>query len=378
MIRSSSFVFDGVALPDEPVGHPAAVVALQQYGALFPSSANATMGLELAGHVCAKAVVDVGIKALHEGHLLAFARLFVAGNVKGARDIGCLFCWMFGGQFSALTSHGLVQAGQGVEPTKFAHAVPFFAHGAKIARPSAGNSVNCKLLHRLVMFTAIRTALLALVLSAFSGAVHAQCNDYDLMLLCDSADMVDLAVTSVGLDCAFSPNPSSCFYAAAVLELPTMSTGCISCFADQADCALSNCATICAFGSASACDECVSSNCEANFESCAGIVDADNDTHNNICDCDDNNPLQYSGAPGTNEGIDNNCNGLMEASEVLIETVACEGDFSGDTVVGAADLVIFLGTFGCIMDCGNTDMNGDGNVGAADLVIFLGFVGTFC
>lgn len=223
-----------------------------------------------------------------------------------------------------------------------------------------------------------RLAVFALLFSLAPFSGKAQCNDYDLMLLCDSAAMVDIAVTSVGLDCAFDANPSECFYAAAVLELPTMSTGCISCFADQADCALTNCATICAFGSASACDACVSSNCQPAFESCAGIVDADNDTHNNICDCDDNNPLQYSGAPGTNEGIDNNCNGLMEASEILIEVVACEGDFSGDLVVGAADLVIFLSQFGCMMDCGDEDLNADGNVGVADLVIFLSFVGNFC
>ena len=215
-----------------------------------------------------------------------------------------------------------------------------------------------------------------LALVALSQTGRAQCNDYDLMLLCDSASMVDIAVSSAGLDCAFNPDPAGCFILTATPLLPTMSAGCIDCFSQQANCALNNCATICAFGSASACDDCITSNCQGSFESCAGIVDADNDTHNNICDCDDNNPLQYPGAPGTNQGIDNNCNGLIEVSEIA--AAGCPTDLSGDGVVGAADLVIFLGNFGCMVDCGGADLDGDGLVGVADLVVLLGIIGQFC
>ena len=227
-----------------------------------------------------------------------------------------------------------------------------------------------------MMPTCLRSALLACVLTLLAPSANAQCNEYDLMLLCDSADMVDNAVSAAALQCAFNSDPVACFTAAAVLALPTMSSGCISCFANEATCALSNCATICAFGSAAACDDCVSSNCQASFESCAGIVDADEDTHNNICDCDDNNPLQYPGAPGTNEGLDNNCNGLMEASEIA--PAACPGDLNGDNIVGVSDLVTFLGAFGCMMDCGPEDFNDDGLVSVADLVYLLGYIGLFC
>lgn len=204
----------------------------------------------------------------------------------------------------------------------------------------------------------------------------AQCNDYDLMLLCDSATMTDIAISSAGLSCAFNPDPSGCFFDEASVLLPTMSSGCIDCFAQQANCALNNCATICAFGSSEACDECIYSNCQASFEACAEIVDMDNDGENNICDCDDNNPLQYPGAPGTNQGIDNNCNGLMEVSEM--GEVGCPTDLSGDGLVGAADLVIFLGMFGCMQNCGDTDLDGDGLVGVSDLVLLLGQIGQFC
>jgi len=205
---------------------------------------------------------------------------------------------------------------------------------------------------------------------------RSQCNDYDLMLLCDSATMVNIATSSAGLDCAFNPDPAGCFITLATPLLPTMSAGCIDCFSQQANCVLDNCATICAFGSTEACDACVYENCQPAFEACAGIVDMDNDTHNNICDCDDNNPLQYPGAPGTNQGIDNNCNDLMEVSEIA--EIGCPADLSGDGLVGAADLVIFLGQFGCMTDCGDTDLDGDGLVGVSDLVVLLGQIGLFC
>ena len=226
------------------------------------------------------------------------------------------------------------------------------------------------------MLLSFRSLLLTAFIVVLPPMVQAQCNEYDLMLLCDSSDMVDIAVTSIGLDCAFNPTPDACFSAAAVLALPTMSTGCIDCFAGQANCALDNCATICAFGSASACDVCITENCQVAFETCAEIVDLDGDTHNNICDCDDNNPTQYPGAPGTNEGLDSNCNGLMEVSEIA--EVQCIGDFTGDGIVGAADLVNFLGFFGCLSNCGTSDLDGDGIVGVSDLVILLGQIGQFC
>jgi len=226
------------------------------------------------------------------------------------------------------------------------------------------------------MSALFRKILPVIVLLCATQTHRAQCNDYDLMLLCDSANMVDIAISTAGLDCAFNPDPAGCFVTEATPLLPTMSAGCIDCFAEQANCALNNCATICAFGSAEACDACIYDNCQLSFESCAGIVDLDNDTHNNICDCDDLNPLQYPGAPGTNEGIDNNCNGLMEVSEIF--EAGCPTDLSGDGLVGAADLVIFLGLFGCLENCGAPDFDGDGLVGVADLVVLLGQIGQFC
>jgi hypothetical protein len=57
---------------------------------------------------------------------------------------------------------------------------------------------------------------------------------------------------------------------------------------------------------------------------------------------------------------------------------SCPGDFSFDGVVGATDLLIFLGTFGSSGPCIVTDLNSDTLVGLADLLIFLGAYGSSC
>ena len=66
----------------------------------------------------------------------------------------------------------------------------------------------------------------------------------------------------------------------------------------------------------------------------------------------------------------------MEVSEIA--EVGCPTDLTGDGLVGAADLVMFLGNFGCDTNCGDSDFDGDGLVGVADLVVLLGTIGLFC
>ena len=58
--------------------------------------------------------------------------------------------------------------------------------------------------------------------------------------------------------------------------------------------------------------------------------------------------------------------------------VGCPTDLTGDGLVGAADLVVFLGNFGCNSNCGDADLDGDGLVGVSDLVLLLGTIGLFC
>ena len=94
----------------------------------------------------------------------------------------------------------------------------------------------------------------------------------------------------------------------------------------------------------------------------------------NDLDCDDTNAVMYDGAPGTNEGIDNDCNGLIEGQELVI----CFGDFNDNFVIDVGDLLHILGLYGCLGTCEGADLSGDGQVGSADILVILGSFGANC
>jgi PKD repeat protein len=91
-------------------------------------------------------------------------------------------------------------------------------------------------------------------------------------------------------------------------------------------------------------------------------------------DCDDSRDDVFPGANGTQEDIDNDCNGVVEGDEVSY----CMGDLNGDSTVDVSDLLDFLAAYGCMVDCGDADMDGDGMVTSADLLLFLPAYGTDC
>ena len=96
---------------------------------------------------------------------------------------------------------------------------------------------------------------------------------------------------------------------------------------------------------------------------------------NNDQDCDDTNNEVYPGAPGTMEGIDNDCNGTVEGDEM---DTSCQGDFNNDGTVDISDLLGFLGNFGCVSDCMPYDQDQDGAVSSLDLLLFLPHYGVNC
>jgi len=91
-------------------------------------------------------------------------------------------------------------------------------------------------------------------------------------------------------------------------------------------------------------------------------------------DCDDTNGAIYPAAPSTFEGIDNNCNGIIDLEEQL----PCLGDFNDDGLRNTSDLLILLSDFGCNSGCIADDLSGDNLVNATDLLLFLGVFGTPC
>lgn len=90
-------------------------------------------------------------------------------------------------------------------------------------------------------------------------------------------------------------------------------------------------------------------------------------------DCDDSEASIYPDAPGSQEGLDNNCNGVIDPQED-----PCFGDLNDDFSVDVSDLLILLNWAGCANnDCG-ADLNNDDSTTMADLLLFISFFGFQC
>lgn len=91
-------------------------------------------------------------------------------------------------------------------------------------------------------------------------------------------------------------------------------------------------------------------------------------------DCDDSRNDVYPGAPGTQDGVDNDCSGGPLDPE---EESQCPEDLDQDGLVNVNDILLLLGEFGCAADC-TFDLNGVPGVDVADFLILLGAFGLPC
>ena len=55
----------------------------------------------------------------------------------------------------------------------------------------------------------------------------------------------------------------------------------------------------------------------------------------------------------------------------------CIGDLNDDLLVSVADILVMLGTFGCLENC-EDDLSSDGTVGVEDLLILLSYFSQDC
>jgi len=91
-------------------------------------------------------------------------------------------------------------------------------------------------------------------------------------------------------------------------------------------------------------------------------------------DCNDQLDTVFPGAPGTGEGIDNNCDNEITGDENF---PSCIGDFDDDMLRTVSDLTVLLAEFGCTLDC-EADLTNDGQVTAQDISAFLSVFGFSC
>ena len=92
-------------------------------------------------------------------------------------------------------------------------------------------------------------------------------------------------------------------------------------------------------------------------------------------DCDDDNNTVYPGAVGTAEGIDNDCNGVIDADEALPNL--CPEDLNQDGLISVADILLLLADFGCTGVC-EADLNNDGATNVNDILQMLAAFGGDC
>ena len=94
----------------------------------------------------------------------------------------------------------------------------------------------------------------------------------------------------------------------------------------------------------------------------------------NATDCDDSRNDVYPGAPGTQDGVDNDCSGgPLDPDEVA----ECPEDLDNDGLVNVNDVLLLLGEFGCALDC-TFDVNGINGVDVVDFLLLLGAYGQPC
>ena len=119
---------------------------------------------------------------------------------------------------------------------------------------------------------------------------------------------------------------------------------------------------------------------DCEFDSCAGCTNAsacNYDASATLSTSTCTYPLELYGNPNVNCAgecnNDANSNGICDEEEQV-----CPGDFNGDGLRGAADILVMLGAFGCQSECGDPDLNGDGMVAASDILVALSTFGLAC
>lgn len=69
---------------------------------------------------------------------------------------------------------------------------------------------------------------------------------------------------------------------------------------------------------------------------------------------------------------------FVEYVQFVLDDPVCPEDLDGNGLIGVPDLLMILGEFGCMQNCGIADIDGDGQVNVGDALLFLAAYGMPC
>ena len=138
-------------------------------------------------------------------------------------------------------------------------------------------------------------------------------------------DIYRQALISAFSSCLFESDPALCIQSQLQGSGFPLSAACNACGIEWANCVRTNCLVACVQGP-EACDACMNSaGCNANMMQCFGLTDADGDGWPAGSDCDDANANVYAGAPEICDGLDNDCNGIVDDQLNLFADLDADG-----------------------------------------------------
>ena len=182
------------------------------------------------------------------------------------------------------------------------------------------------------------------------------CSAADQLWIAQNQETIDGIVGAQILNCINAPDLEACLASALLNETP-LGNGCVTCIAQRYTCIMSTCLTACIGGfENSNCQACILANCQQAYLDCTGLVDADSDGSYSLVDCDDANNTMYPGAPELCDGLDNDCNGLVDENVTVTYYTDADGDgFGEDGTEFTDDCDTPIGSATVGGDCDDTD-----------------------
>ncbi|QQR86112.1 MAG: S8 family serine peptidase [Flavobacteriales bacterium] len=156
------------------------------------------------------------------------------------------------------------------------------------------------------------------------------CTAADQLWIAQNQQTIDDIISSVIFNCINSGDLEACL-ASALLNQTPLQNSCVTCIAQRYTCIMGTCLTACinGFGSAN-CQACIQANCQQAYLACTGLVDADGDGSFSLVDCDDANSAAYPGASEICDGLDNDCDGLVDENVSVTYYTDADGDGFGE------------------------------------------------